>query len=165
MSAVVPDRIEKQVLLNAPLARVWRAITDSQEFGRWFGVRFDGPFVPGARMAGRITPTTVDPSVAEMQQPYEGLAFEVTVDRIEPETLFSFRWHPGAVDPSIDRSNEPTTLVEFRLEPVADGVRLTIIESGFDGIPIARRAQAFAMNEGGWAAQTRLIEKYLAQAA
>lgn len=162
---VVPDRIEKQVMLNAPLSRVWRAITDSTEFGRWFGVKFDAPFVPGTRIAGRITPTVADPHVAEMQKPYEGMVFEITIDRIEPETLFSFRWHPAAIDPGGDYSGEPTTLVEFRLEPMAGGVRLTIIESGFDKIPLTRRAQAFTMNDGGWAAQSMLIEKYLAQAS
>lgn len=160
---LVPDRIEKQVTLNAPLSRVWRAITDSTEFGRWFGVRFDAPFVPGARIVGRITPTIADPQVAEMQKPYEGMAFDITIDRIEPETLFSFRWHPAAIDPQVDYSSEPTTLVEFRLEPAAGGVRLTIVESGFNRIPLARRAQAFTMNEGGWAAQSMLIQKYLAQ--
>jgi uncharacterized protein YndB with AHSA1/START domain len=165
MNAVVSDRIEKQVTLKAPLSRVWKAITDSQEFGRWFGVTFEGPFTPGARVAGTITPTTVDPQVAAMQTPYEGMAFDITIERIDPETVFSFRWHPGAIDPAIDYSTEPTTLVEFRLEPVAEGVRLTIVESGFDRIPLARRAEAFTMNEGGWAAQTMLIEKYLAQAA
>lgn len=165
MTAEVPDRIEKQVMLQAPLARVWRAITDSQEFGRWFGVKFDAAFAAGTRITGRITPTTADPKVAEMQKPYEGMAFEIAIDRIEPERLFSFRWHPAAIDPAVDYSDEPQTLVEFRLEPVGDGVRLTIVESGFDRIPLARRVQAFTMNEGGWQAQSTLIEKYLAQAA
>jgi uncharacterized protein YndB with AHSA1/START domain len=165
MNAVVPDRIEKQVTLKAPQSRVWRAITDATEFGRWFGVKFNAPFAAGARIAGTITPTTVDPEVAAMQKPYEGIAFEIIVEKITPETLFSFRWHPGAVDPKIDYANEPTTLVEFRLEPVNDGVRLTIVESGFDKIPLERRAEAFTGNEGGWEHQAKLIEKYLAQAS
>jgi uncharacterized protein YndB with AHSA1/START domain len=159
----VPDRIEKQVMLRAPQSRVWRAITDSRQFGAWFGVSFDGPFAAGERITGKIAPTTADAQVAEMQRPYAGMAFEITIDRIEPETLFSFRWHPAAVDPQVDYSSEPTTLVEFRLEAVAQGTRLTVVESGFDGVPPARRATAFAMNEGGWTAQMTLIEKYLAQ--
>ena len=142
---------------------MWRAISDSREFGRWFGVTFDHPFTAGSRIVGKITPTEADPEVARTQQPYAGMAFDITVDRIEPETLFAFRWHPAAIDPKVDYSQEPTTLVEFRLEPVADGVRLTVIESGFSGIPLERRATAFMMNEGGWTAQMTLIEKYLAQ--
>ena len=161
----VPDRIGKEVLLRAPLSRVWRAITDSREFGSWFGVKFDGPFKAGERIVGRITPTTADPQVAAQQKPYEGMTFDITIDRIEPETLFSFRWHPAAIDPAVDYSHEPTTLVEFVLKEVADGVMLTITESGFSAVPLARRAEAFKMNEGGWAAQTMLIEKYLAKAS
>jgi len=165
MSSTVPDRIEKQVILQAPLSRVWQAISDSRQFGSWFGVTFDSPFKAGARIAGRISPTTVDPQVAAMQKPYEGHAFEITIDRIEPERLFSFRWHPAAVDPNVDYSGEPTTLVEFHLEPVSGGVQLTVVESGFDKVPPARRADAFKMNEGGWTAQMMLIQKYLAQAS
>lgn len=161
----VPDRIEKQVVLRAPLSRVWRAITDSREFGSWFGVNFTSPFKAGAQVAGTITPTTVDPTVAETQKPYEGMAFNITVDRIEPEKLFSFRWHPGGIDPAIDYSKEPTTLVVFELKEVPGGTMLTVTESGFNGIPLSRRAEAFKMNEGGWAAQMTLIEKYLAKAS
>lgn len=157
------DRIEKQVQLRASLARVWRAISDAQEFGSWFGVRFDGPFVAGARLTGQIVPTTADPEVAKSQKPYEGQRFEITVERIEPMRHLSFRWHPYAVDPEVDYSKEPTTLVVFELEEVAEGTLLTVTESGFDGIPLERRAEAFEMNEGGWEAQMRLIEKYLAQ--
>jgi uncharacterized protein YndB with AHSA1/START domain len=157
------DRIEKQVLLHAPLERAWQAISDAQEFGRWFGVRFDGPFVAGESLSGRIVPTTVDPEVAEGQKPYEGLRFDITVDRIDPMRLFSFRWHPYAVDPDVDYSKEPTTLVVFELEEVTDGTLLRISESGFDRIPLERRAKAFEMNEQGWEAQMRLIGKYLSQ--
>jgi uncharacterized protein YndB with AHSA1/START domain len=159
------DRIEKRILLRAPLERVWRAVSDARQFGAWFGVAFDGPFAPGARMTGTIVPTKVDEEVAKLQKPHEGRAFEVTVDRIEPGRLFSFRWHPFAVDPSVDYSSEPTTLVVFELEEVAGGTSLTITESGFDRIPLARRAQAFTANEGGWTHQTKLIEKYLSHAA
>jgi uncharacterized protein YndB with AHSA1/START domain len=156
------DRIEKKILLRAPRERVWRAISDSAQFGRWFGVKFDGPFVEGARMTGTIVPTEVDPEVAKLQEPHSGKAFEWVVERIEPMQRFSFRWHPYAIDPTMDYSNEPTTLIVFELKDAPGGILLTITESGFDRIPLARRAQAFAANDGGWEAQTRLIEKYLA---
>jgi len=157
------DRIEKRVLLHAPLDRVWHAISDAKQFGTWFGVELDGPFVAGARMTGRIVPTQVDPEIAKLQEPYSGRAFEYTVERIEPMRRFSFRWHPFAVDPNVDYSKEPTTLVVFELEEVAGGTSLTITESGFDRIPLERRAKAFEANEGGWAKQTELIAKYLAR--
>lgn len=157
------DHIEKQVLLKAPLKRVWRAISDAQAFGSWFGVRFNGPFVAGEHLTGRIVPTTVDPEVAESQKPYEGIRFDITVESIEPMRLLSFRWHPYAIDPEVDYSKESTTLVVFELEERPDGTLLTITESGFDSIPVARRAAAFEMNEQGWEAQLALIEKYLAQ--
>ena len=163
--ATSTDRIEKKVDLQAPLSRVWRAISDAKEFGRWFGVRFDGRFIAGRHLEGRIVPTSVDPRVAESQKPYEGRRFDITVERIEPMRRFSFRWHPYAVDPEVDYSAEPTTLVEFELEEVPEGTRLTVTESGFDGIPLERRATAFEMNEQGWEAQLGLIEKYLAPAA
>jgi uncharacterized protein YndB with AHSA1/START domain len=165
MSPASTDRIEKQVLLAAPRARVWQALTDSRQFGTWFGVRFDGPFVAGQPLRGAIAPTEVDRDVARAQEPYAGTAFEIVVDRIEPQRLFSFRWHPYAVDPAVDYSGEPTTLVTFTLEEAAGGIRLTVSESGFDGVPLERRAKAFAANEGGWAIQVTLIEKYLAAAA
>src|SRR5690606_6018893 len=123
-------------------------------------VRFDGPFVAGEAIMGRIVLTTVDPEVAKSQKPYEGQTFAVTVDRIEPMRLFSFRWHPYGVDPEIDYSREPTTLVTFELEESPEGILLTITESGFDRIPLARRVEAFRMNEQGWNAQLKLIEKY-----
>lgn len=163
--ASVPDKIVKQVLLRAPLSRVWQAITDSKQFGSWFGVNFAGPFTAGAHVVGAIAPTTVDPQVAAMQKPYQGMRFEITIDRIEPQKLFSFRWHPFGVDPQVDYSKEPTTLVEFTLEERLDGVMLTVTESGFDRVPVERRATAFKANEGGWSAQMTLIEKYLAQAS
>ena len=159
------DRIEKQILLRAPLRRVWRALTDAKEFGRWFGTEFDGPFTPGACLRGTIVPTAVDADVAKAQKEYEGLAFDITVEQVEPERLFSFRWHPFAVDRGVDYSAEPTTLIVFRLEEMAGGVRLTVTESGFDRIPLARRAKAFTANEEGWGIQVKLIEAYLARAA
>jgi uncharacterized protein YndB with AHSA1/START domain len=158
------DRIEKKILLRAPRERVWHAISDSKQFGSWFGVEFKAPFVAGAHMMGRMAPTKVDPEVAKNQEPYAGALFECTVESVEPMRLFSFRWHPFAVDPGVDYSGEPSTLVAFELEEVAGGTRLTITESGFDRIPLERRAKAFAANDGGWTAQSRLIEKYLAGA-
>jgi uncharacterized protein YndB with AHSA1/START domain len=156
------DRIEKQILLRASLDRVWSAISDAQQFGRWFGVRFDAPFTAGTRLTGRITPTSVDAEIAKAQQPHAGTAFAVWVERIEPQRALAFRWHPYAIESTVDYSQEPTTLVEFVLAAAPGGTLLTITESGFDQIPLARRAEAFKSNELGWAAQTLLIEKYLA---
>ena len=156
------DQIRKHVVLRAPRERVWRAISDAKQFGTWFGVEFDSPFVAGAHLTGKIVPTKVDPEVAKMQEPYSGKAFEFSVERIEPTQRISFRWHPFAVEPGVDYSKEPTTLIVFELEEVSGATRLTITESGFDKIPLARRAKAFAANEGGWEHQMKLIEKYLA---
>ena len=156
------DRIEKEVVLRAPLERVWRAISDAEEFGRWFGVRFDGPFVPGAPVTGVITPTTVDDEVARAQDPYAGKADTWQIVAVEPKRRLAFRWHPYAVESGTDYSQEPTTLVEFTLDETAEGVLLRIVESGFDSIPVERRASAFEANSEGWAAQTELVRKYLA---
>ncbi|PWT86209.1 MAG: vanillate O-demethylase oxidoreductase VanB [Blastocatellia bacterium] len=165
MTVTVTDRIEKKILLRAASARVWRALTDSREFGEWFGVKFDGPFEPGALLRGVIVGTTVDHEVAKAQKEHEGLPVEITVDRIEPERIFAFRWHPFAVERDVAYSAEPTTLVVFALEEVPDGTMLTVTESGFDRIPMARRAKAFTANEHGWTVMVRVFEKYLAQAA
>jgi len=146
------DRIEKTIQLRAPVARVWRALTDAAEFGEWFRVKLDGAFAVGATVRGQIT-----------YPGYEHLRMEVLVERMDRERLFAFRWHPAAVDPGVDYSAEPTTLVEFRLEEVAGGTRLTVVESGFDRIPAARRAEAFRMNEGGWAEQLLNIERHVSQ--
>ncbi len=158
---MAPDQIRKEVVLRAPLERVWRAISDAKEFGAWFGVRFDGPFEVGAVMKGVITPTQVDAGVAKAQEPYAGKPFEITIDRIEPMKVFAFRWHPYAVEEGVDYSEEPTTLVSFELEEVAGGVKLVITESGFEGIPFKRRLEAFERNEGGWGMSTGLIRKYV----
>jgi uncharacterized protein YndB with AHSA1/START domain len=147
------DRIEKRVTLKAPRARVWKALTDAAEFGKWFGAKLEGPFTPGATTRGRIT-------IAD----YDHLTIELFVERIEPESYFSYRWHPHAVDAAVDYSNEPTTLVEFRLDEDGDSTVLTITESGFDRIPIARRAEAFRMNNDGWAQEARNIENHVSQA-
>jgi uncharacterized protein YndB with AHSA1/START domain len=162
MTTAVTDRIEKKIVLHAPRARVWRALTDAKEFGHWFGVKFEGPFVKGTLVRGVMVTTAVDAEVAKAQKPYEGMPFEITVESIEPERLFSFRWHPFAIDRNVDYSSEPTTLVAFTLEDSADGVTLTLTESGFDRIPLARRAEAFTSNEGGWTKVMTLIEKHLA---
>jgi uncharacterized protein YndB with AHSA1/START domain len=159
------DRIEKKILLRAPRKRVWRALTDSKEFGTWFGMKFDGPFSPGVTIRGVIVPTQVNAEVAKAQKPYEGLPFEITIEKMEPERLFSFRWHPNAVERGVDYSAEPTTLIEFLLEEVENGVLLTVTESGFDRIPLARRAKAFTANEQGWGMVVKLIEEYLVQAS
>jgi uncharacterized protein YndB with AHSA1/START domain len=156
------DRIEKEVVLRAPLERVWRAISDADEFGQWFGVRFDAPFVPGASVTGVITPTTVDEEVAKAQEPYAGQSDTWQIIAVEPKRRLAFRWHPYAVESGTDYSQEPTTLVEFTLDETADGVLLRIVESGFDAIPAERRAAAFEANSEGWAAQTELVRKYLA---
>src|SRR5918994_1001812 len=160
MTVAVTDRIEKKILLSAPRARVWKALTDAREFGHWFGVRLDGPFVAGAPLRGVIVPTAVDADVAKAQQPYAGKPFDVTVDRIEPERLFSFRWHPYAVEPGVDYSQEPTTLIVFTLEDAPGGIMLTVTESGFDRIPLARRSEAFTANDGGWTMMVKMIEKH-----
>lgn len=146
------DRIEKQVLLRAPRSRVWRAVTNAEEFGKWFGVKLEGPFQVGRLVTGRITIPG-----------YDHLKMEMTVERIDPETLFSYRWHPNAVKKSegVDYSKEPMTLVEFRLEDAPGGTMLTIIESGFDKIPANRRAEAFRANDGGWTAQAEKVRQYV----
>lgn len=154
------DRIEKQTLLRAPLDRVWRAITDAEEFGRWFGVRFDGPFVEGEPVGATITPTTVDEEVAKRQQPHAGTRSTWRIVAIEPRRRFAYRWHPFAVDPNVDYDREPTTLVEFALSETPDGVLLTITESGFDAIPEARRFASYDANSEGWGIQADLVRRY-----
>src|SRR5262245_21482521 len=145
------DRIEKSIVLRAPRSRVWRALASAGEFGVWFRVKLEGEFTPGARLRGRIT-----------YPGYEHLTMEMTIERMEPEQLISFRWHPHAVDPGKDYSDEPTTLVEFRLSDAPGGTRLTVTESGFDRLPPGRRDEAFRMNEGGWEEQLKNIESHVA---
>lgn len=146
------DRIEKQVQLSAPLSRVWRALTKASEFGQWFRVKLEGEFAVGRTVRGRVT-----------YPGYEHLTFEAAVERMDKERLFSFRWHPYAVDPKVDYSAEPTTLVEFRLEEAEGGTRLTIVESGFDKIPAARREVAVRMNAEGWQAQLENIRNHVSK--
>jgi uncharacterized protein YndB with AHSA1/START domain len=146
------NRVEKRIELKAPVARVWRALTDYREFGEWFRVKLDGPFVAGEISRGHIT-----------HPGYEHVKWEAVVQKMEPERLFSFTWHPYAIDPKIDYSKETPTLVEFRLEKTASGTLLTVTESGFDKIPVGRRDEALRKNEGGWAAQMKNVESYVAQ--
>ena len=146
------DRIKKRIELNAPLSRVWHALTDHREFGLWFRVKLDGPFLPGQVSRGWIT-----------YPGYEHVKWEAVVQKMEPERLFSFTWHPFAVDPKVDYSKEPPTLVEFHLEEVPSGTLLTVTESGFDKIPAGRRPEAFRMNDGGWTAQIKNIASHVAQ--
>ena len=148
------DRIEKRIVLRAPRARVWQALANAEAFGEWFGVKLKGSFAPGARLPGEIT-----------HKGYEHVRFEITVERMEPEKLFSWRWHPHAIDPKMDYTAEPTTLVVFELEETAEGTVLTVVESGFDGIPLTRRLEAYRGNEQGWEAQMKAIERYVGQAA
>lgn len=155
------DRIAKRVFLRAPQERVWRAISDADEFGRWFGVEFGGSFAAGAELQGRIKPTTVDSEVAKVQEKYTGMPIAFFVERLEPISVFSFRWHPFAIDRTVDYSKEPMTLVTFTLEPAEGGTTLTIVESGFDAIPIERRADAFEANDEGWDVMSQIIERYV----
>lgn len=144
------DRIEKRFEVTARRSRVWRALSDAAEFGVWFGVQLDGPFAPGTTVRGRLT-----------FPGYEHVTLEILVERVEPEGYFSYRWHPYAIDPKVDYSAEPTTLVEFRLEETAGGTAITITESGFDRLPSSRRAEAFRMNEAGWNGQGRKLATYV----
>jgi uncharacterized protein YndB with AHSA1/START domain len=144
------DRIEKSILLHAPKLRVWRALTNAEEFGSWFRVKLVSAFEVGKRVTGKIT-----------YPGYEHLTFEATVERMDAEQLFSFRWHPYAIDPKVDYSGEPTTLIEFRLEEVAEGTLLTVVESGFDRIPAERRGEAYRMNSQGWAIQMENIKSHV----
>ena len=151
---IATDRIEKQIELRAPVSRVWRALSDYREFGEWFGVKLDGPFVVGQAARGRVT-----------NPQYAHVTLVFVVEKMEPERLFSYTWHPYAVDMAKDYLAETPTLVEFRLQEIATGTLLIVTESGFDKIPAERRAEAFKRNDGGWAQQMRQIEAYLAQHA
>jgi uncharacterized protein YndB with AHSA1/START domain len=145
-------QIERQVEIAAPVSRVWRALTDYRQFGEWFLVKMDGPFVAGKPIGGQIT-----------HPGYEHLRMEIVIKAIEPETLFSYTWHPYAVDPKVDYTKEASTLVEFRLQATAGGTLLTVTESGFEKIPSERRAEAFFRNDGGWKQQMKNIEAYVSK--
>jgi uncharacterized protein YndB with AHSA1/START domain len=145
------DRIEKEIVLRAPRSRVWRALANADEFGAWFGVKLDGAFAPGARVHGQMT-----------LPDHGAVTIEMAIERMDPESRMSYRWHPYAFESGVDYSSEPTTLVEFQLEEVAGGTQLTVVESGFDRISAARRAEAFRMNDAGWAGQLENIARYVA---
>ena len=148
------DRIERKVLIKATRARVWRAVSDAAEFGSWFGVDFKGKaFVAGKSVQGRIT-----------YPGYEHLTMEVLIDQVVPERLLSWRWHPAAIDPAVDYSHEPTTLVVFELEEVDGGIMLSVVESGLDKIPLERRATVLRLNSSGWDAQMENVKKHVAKA-
>ena len=150
-ASALTDRIEKRVVLEAPRSRVWRALTDVSQFNAWFGVNLTSPFSPGAAVNGKLAIKN-----------YDHLTLTIWIETMEPERFFSFRWHPYAIEPGVDYSAEPTTLVSFTLEDAGAGTRLTIVESGFDAIPESRRAKAFSMNSNGWNGQAENIRKYLA---
>jgi uncharacterized protein YndB with AHSA1/START domain len=155
MMASDTDRIEKQVLLKAPRARVWRALTDPVEFGTWFGVKLPaGSFAPGRTTRGSIT-----------HPGYEHLTLDLAVEKMEPERLFSWRWHPGAIDPKRDYSKDPTTLVVFTLEDAPGGTLLKVVETGFDQVPQAYRESAFRLNTEGWEGQMKNVERHVARAS
>ncbi len=165
------DRIEKRVTLRAPVSRVWQAITEAEEFGRWFGVKLEGPFVAGKTITGSFDEGLDEAVIADYQKslglppskvklPDQNTVF-CTVERVEPEHYFSFRWIPYGIDAEVEPQHEPTTLVEFRLEEVAEGTLLTIVESGFGRVPAHRRERAIRMNEGGWAGQAENLKKYV----
>ena len=155
------DQIQKVTVLKASRERVWKAVSEAKQFGAWFGVEFDGEFKAGAHMTGKMRPTQADAEAAKRQEAYAGMKFEFWVDEIQPPSRITFRWHPFAIDPKRDYSHEPKTLIVFQLDEVDGGTKLTITESGFDQIPLERRAEAFKMNTGGWDAQAKLLEKYV----
>jgi len=144
------DRIEKHAALNAPIEKVWRALTDHEEFGQWFGVKLDKPFEPGEIVTGRIT-----------QSGYDHVTWTATIKTMDAPRYFAFTWHPYAIDPDIDYSQEPTTLVEFRLEPTPSGTHLSVTESGFGALPSHRQAEALRMNDHGWSVQIGNVATYV----
>ncbi len=154
MSPKSTDRIEQRIVLRVPRASIWNALADAEKFGAWFGAKMEGPFRQGTTVRGKIT-----------QEGYKGLPMEMEIDTIEPERLFSWRWHPYAVDPEVDYSAEPRTLVVCRVEEVGRGTALVIVESGFDALPASRREEAYRMHAEGWPQQMKSIERYLAKAA
>jgi uncharacterized protein YndB with AHSA1/START domain len=144
------DVIVKEVLVRSSRSKVWRALTDFHEFSKWFQVEMHDPFVPGSRSRGKVT-----------YPGKEDLTMEIVIEKMEPERLFSWRWHPDANDPQRDYSGEPTTLVEFELEEVAEGTKIRVTESGFDAIPFERRAASIRSNTRGWEGQMEALRRYV----
>ncbi len=173
VSTTIPstDRIEKQVTLKAPVARVWRALTDPAEFGQWFGVALRGTFTPGSRItcdwSTMIKADSMQRSLAKAGYPDATVTIPVgeatfcTIEMVEPQTRFSFRWIPFFIDDEADPANEVPTLVEFTLAPAAEGTHLTIVESGFDRVPLRRRERAFRINTGGWSGQSENLRRHV----
>ncbi len=152
------DRIEKRILLHSSREIVWRALSDPAEFGKWFGMKFDSPFAPGAVLHGITVPTVVNPEIAEVQKRFEGIPVEIRIELMVPERVFSFRWRPYSTE-----SAEPATLIVFGIEEVEGGILLTVTETGFEKMPAERREQAIRMNEQGWDMMMQLIGEYLVQ--
>lgn len=155
------DRIEKSVVLHAPLDRVWRAIADATEFGRWFGVRVDGPFVAGSVVNAEMTGTLIDEAVAAEQCAHPHGPFPLQIVSVQPRRQLAFRWNPL---PGTEFA-ELFTLVEFTLSETADGVRLTVVESGFDALPAGPRRSAWTDNDRGWTIQLDLVGRYVTDPA
>jgi uncharacterized protein YndB with AHSA1/START domain len=163
-TATETDRIVKTTVLRAPVERVWRAIADSREFGTWFGMEIDGPFVAGSLLQGRATPTKVDPEMAKMQEPHAGKRLELRVEAVEPQRRVAFRWQPADGEKGAHATGEQNgTLVELQIEAVPEGTRLTIVESGFDAMQPEQRARSLKGNDQGWTMQLRAIALYVEQ--
>jgi uncharacterized protein YndB with AHSA1/START domain len=156
------DHIEKSIVLNCALERVWCAISEARQFSAWMGLSDHGDFVPGTLFTAKMAPTKFNDEFAKLQEPFDGLQVKMTIDQIQRPRLFSFRFHPFAVDPDADYSREPMNLVTFELQEVPDGTMVTITETGFDRIPLERRAMAYEVNDRGWALATKALENYLA---
>lgn len=161
MTTATTDRIEKSIDVRAPRSRVWRALIHPDEFRRWFGFALDRPFASGATVRATIVGTEIDEEVAKAQRNHAGLTFDILVEAVEPEHRLAFRWHPGAVAEGVDYSTEPTTLVEFLIEDIPSGTRIRVIESGFDGLSLERRARAFAGNEQGWTIVVDILSRFV----
>lgn len=145
------DRIERSIVLNAARSRVWRALSNAEEFGDWFGVDLKGKtFVPGQRVQGHMT-----------IKGHEDCLFDIVVERVEPEQLLSYRWHPYAMDARVDYEKEPRTVVTFTLKDAGDGTLFTVLETGFDNVPPERRLEAFRMNSRGWEAQMGRLQRHV----
>jgi uncharacterized protein YndB with AHSA1/START domain len=144
------DRIEKRVVVRASRSRVWRAISTAKQFSSWFRIHLEGEFAEGATVRGRLTVPG-----------FEHLRMEIRIERMEPERYFAYRWHPYPSDPAVDYSAEPTTLVEFTLEDAEGGTAVTIVESGFDRIPLARRAEAFRVHDQGWSEEMENLVRHV----
>jgi uncharacterized protein YndB with AHSA1/START domain len=157
------ERIVKNVIIRAPRERVWKALTDSQEFGRWFGAQFDGPFVAGRSVRGRIAPSEVATPEEIASHPYLGKPMVFQIERIEPPHRFSYRWQPLEGRDNPETFNGPSTLVEFTLDETNEGTRLTVTESGFSSIPTARRKSAYESHEGGWSVQVQRVRVHIEQ--